>query len=276
MTAPDFLTQELGRFAGRTVLITGGGTGMGRAAALRLGREGANVVIAGRRAAELEAVVAAIAAQGGRALALPTDVTDAGQVRQLVERTVETFGGLHMAWNNAGTFGGFAPLHEMDLAAFDAVVATNLRGVAACVKYEVQAMLAAGVGGAIVNTSSWTAHGAIPGTAGYAATKAALDALMRAVSLEVGADNIRINNVSPGVIATPMAEAALGDERNMRPFRLHTPLRRIGTPEEVADVVVWLLSDEARFVTGQSLLVDGGFTLGGLRPWLNEVVARHA
>jgi NAD(P)-dependent dehydrogenase (short-subunit alcohol dehydrogenase family) len=276
MTTPRTAFRSSPRFAGRTALITGGGTGMGKAAAVRLAREGANVVVAGRRAAELAAVVQEITADGGQALAIPTDVTDIVQVQRLVERTVDIFGGLHMAWNNAGVLGGFTPLHETTFEAFGSVVSTNLTGVAACMKYELKAMLSAGVGGAIVNTSSWTAHGAVPGTAGYAASKAALDALMRTVSLEVGPSNIRVNNVSPGVIATPMSKAALGNERAMRPFLLHTPLQRIGQPEDVADVVAWLLSDDARYVTGQSILVDGGFTLGGLRPWLNEVIAEHA
>lgn len=264
------------RFAGRTVLITGAGTGMGKAAALRFGREGANVVLAGRRAAELDAVAATIENEGGRALAIPTDVTDADAVRRLVERSVATFGTLHMAWNNAGMLGALQPIVDMEPEDFDTVMATNFRGAALCVKYELRAMLAAGVAGAIVNTSSWTAQGALPGTSAYAASKGALDAMMRAVAMEVGSRNIRVNNVSPGVIATPMSEAALGDERAMQPFLSHTPLRRIGQPEDIADVVLWLLSDNARFVTGQSLLVDGGFTLGGLRPWLNELVAEHA
>jgi NAD(P)-dependent dehydrogenase (short-subunit alcohol dehydrogenase family) len=253
------------RFSGRTVLITGGGTGMGKAAALRFGREGANVVIAGRRPSELHQVVEEIRAAGGVALAIPTDVSDESQVEALVKQTVATFGALHMAWNNAGVLGNFGPLQEMSLADFDALMAINLRGVFACLKYQIAAMLAAGNGGAIVNTSSWTAHGAMPGLAAYAAGKAAIDALTRTAALEVGARQIRVNSVSPGVIATPMAADVLASEAAALPFLRHTPLQRIGQPEEVADAVVWLLSDEARFVTGQSLLVDGGFTLGGLR-----------
>ena len=263
------------RFTGRTVLITGGGTGMGRAAALRFGREGANVVIAGRRPAQLHEVAAAITAAGGIALAVPADVSDPAQVAALVQQVVATFGALHMAWNNAGVLGAFAPLQDMTMDQFDDVLATNLRGVFACLKYEIGAMLESG-GGAIVNTSSWTAHGAMPGLAAYAGTKAALDAMTRTVALEVGAQQIRVNNVSPGIIATPMASGVLATELAALPFRQHTPLQRIGQPEEVADAVVWLLSDEARFVTGQSLLVDGGFTLGGVRPWFRDFVAQHA
>lgn len=264
-----------GRFTQRTVLITGGGTGMGKAAALRFGREGANVVIAGRRPAELNQVAEEITAAGGIALAIPTDVSDAQQVEALVKKTVATFGALHMAWNNAGVLGTFTPVQDMSLADFDTVMATNLRGVFACLKYELAAMLETGAGGAIVNTSSWTAHGAMPGLAVYAGGKAALDALTRTAALELGPQQIRINNVSPGIIATPMASGVLASETAALPFRKHTPLQRIGQPEEVADAVVWLLSDEARFITGQSLLVDGGFTLGGLRPWFNNFVAEH-
>jgi len=263
------------RFSGRTVLITGGGTGMGKAAALRFGREGANVVIAGRRPAEIAQVAADITASGGIALAVPTDVSNPAQVAALVQTAVDTFGALHLAWNNAGVLGTFAPLQEQDMDTFDAVVATNLRGVFACLKYEIAAMLDAGTGGAIVNTSSWTAHGAMPGLAAYAGTKAALDAMTRTVALEVGPHQIRINNVSPGIIATPMASGVLASAKAALPFEQQTPLQRIGQPEDVADAVLWLLSDDARFVTGQSLLVDGGFTLGGVRPWFNRFVADH-
>lgn len=268
-------TPSTSRFAGRTALITGGGSGMGKAAALRLGREGANVVVAGRRETELQDVVREIVGQGGTALAIPTDVSDEGQVRTMVEQTITTFGALHMAWNNAGILGEFAPIQDVSLSDFDTVMATNLRGVFTCLKYEVASMLAVGVRGAIVNTSSWTASGVMPGTSAYAAGKAALDALTRTVALEVGVRQIRVNNVSPGIIATPMSSGVLASKAITLPFLKQTALERIGQPEEVADAVIWLLSDEARFVTGQCLLVDGGFTLGGLRPWFNNFVAEN-
>lgn len=258
--------DSIKRFEGRTALVTGGGTGMGRAAALRLGREGANVVIAGRRTKELLEVSDEIISHGGKALAVPTDVSDPRQVEALVNKTLDVFGSLDMAWNNAGVLGAFRPVHELSFDDFDTVMAVNLRGVFACLKYEIAAMLDRGIQGSIVNTSSWTAHGAMPGTSGYAASKGALDAMMRTVALEVGPSQIRVNNVSPGMIATPMSQEVLSDETSARPFVKQTPLQRVGQSEDVADVVLWLLSDDARFVTGQSILADGGYTIGGLRP----------
>ncbi|WP_241158315.1 SDR family NAD(P)-dependent oxidoreductase [Cohnella candidum] len=258
--------EEIKRFEGRTAIVTGGGTGMGRAAALRLGREGANVVIAGRRMKELQEVSDEIVSLGGRALAVPTDVADPRQVAALINRTLDVFGSLDMAWNNAGVLGTFSPIHELSFDDFDTLMSINLRGVFACLKYEIAAMLERGIRGSIVNTSSWTAHGAMPGTSGYAASKGALDAMMRTVALEVGPSNIRVNNVSPGMIATPMSQEVLSDETTAHPFVKHTPLQRVGQSEDVADAVLWLLSDDARFITGQSILVDGGYTIGGLRP----------
>jgi len=258
--------EDMKRFEGQTAIITGGGTGMGRAAALRLGREGANVVIAGRREKELQEVYEEIVSKGGRALAVQTDVADPRQVEALVNKTLDTFGSLDMAWNNAGILGAFSPVHKLSFEDFDTLMSVNLRGVFACLKYEIAAMLDLGIQGSIVNTSSWTAHGAMPGTSGYAASKGALDAMTRTVALEVGPSNIRVNNVSPGMIATPMSQEVLSDETSARPFVKQTPLQRVGQSEDVADAVVWLLSDDARFVTGQSILVDGGYTIGGLRP----------
>lgn len=275
MQSTSCSTHIPSRFSGKTVLITGGGSGMGKAAALRLGREGAQVVVAGRRTAELEQVVSAITAEGGCALAIATDVSDEAQVSAMIERTVQHFGQLDLAWNNAGTLGAFAPVEAFSLADFDQIIATNLRGVFCCLKYQIDAMRKQGVAGAIVNTSSWTAQGAMPGIAAYAASKSALDGLMRTVAVEAGAHQIRVNNVCPGIIATPMAEGVLSSEASQRPFIRHTPLARIGTPEEVADAVLWLLSEDARFVTGQCLTVDGGYTLGGLRPWLNPIISQH-
>jgi NAD(P)-dependent dehydrogenase (short-subunit alcohol dehydrogenase family) len=178
--------EHRAEFSGRTVLITGGGTGMGRAAALRFAARGANVVIAGRRVHELDAGVSEIAASDGSAFAVPADVSSPSEVERLVASTIDKFGALHMAWNNAGVLGSFLPLHEMSFQAFDALMSINLRGVFACMKHELAAMLELGIAGSIVNTSSWTAHGAMPGTAAYAASKAALDALMRNAALEVG------------------------------------------------------------------------------------------
>ena len=257
------MAQSL-RLEGKVALVTGAGSGIGQAAALAFARDGANVVVAGRRRAELEETVSLIASQGGKALAVPTDVSVAAQVQALIATTVTHFGRLDMAFNNAGVE-GFAPITEMSEALFDQVIGINLKGVWLSVKYQFDAMIAQGEGGAIVNTSSWLAKGAMAGTSAYSASKGALDAMVRALALEGGAHQIRVNNVNPGIIDTPMARRLTADPSVMIPFVNATPAGRVGVPEDVGDVVAWLCSPEARFVTGQNLLVDGGFTIAGLR-----------
>lgn len=257
------MAQSL-RLQGKVALVTGGGSGIGRAAALAYARDGADVVVAGRRIIELEETVSRIEVLGGKALAIPTDVSVSAQVQALVATTVAHFGRLDAAFNNAGVE-GFAPIVEMPEAMFDQVIGTNLKGVWLSVKYQFEAMIALGNGGAIVNTSSWLAHGAMAGTSAYSASKGALDAMVRALSLEGGPHNIRINNVNPGIIDTPMARRLTVDPSVMIPFVRATPAGRIGEPEDIGDVVAWLCSHEARFVTGQNLLVDGGFTIAGMR-----------
>ncbi|MGH8452635.1 SDR family NAD(P)-dependent oxidoreductase [Pseudomonas sp.] len=254
------------RLTGKVALITGGGTGIGRAAALAYAREGARVVLAGRRKAEIEAVAHEIITAGGEALAVPADVAQEDDVRHLIATVVGHYGQLDVAFNNAGVLGHVAPITELSSTDFDTVIAINLRGIWLSIKYEIEALVAQGSGGAIVNTSSWLAHGAMAGTSAYSASKGALDALIRAVALEYGPQGIRINNINPGIIDTPMARGSLNDDDSaFVPFIEHTPAKRVGQSDDVGDVAVWLSTDESRFITGQNILVDGGYTIAGLR-----------
>jgi NAD(P)-dependent dehydrogenase (short-subunit alcohol dehydrogenase family) len=249
-------------FSDKVAIVTGAGSGIGQAAAHAFAKHGAVVVLAGRRKAELVAVQAEIEANGGRALAVPTDVSQEDEVAALVKTTVDRFGRLDTAFNNAG-IGTYGPIESLTAADFDTAFAINTKGVWLLVKHQIIAMRALGNGGAIVNTSSTAATGGTAGLSIYAASKAALDAMTRAVAVEVGGEGIRVNNVSPGFVTTPMTAGLPHDM--LSAIAANTPLKRIGAPAEIADVAVWLASDGARFVTGQSILVDGGFNIGGLR-----------
>ena len=254
---------------GRVALVTGAGSGIGRAAALAFADHGAALVLAGRHQDALDETAHAVAARGGAAIAVVTDVTREADVEALVARAVGQFGQLDCAFNNAGVSGASVPLHEADAAEFDRVVGTNLRGAWLCLKHVLAAMRAAGPdgrprGGAVVNTSSFIVNVAAPNTDIYAASKAGLDAMTRVAALEAGPHGVRVNGVQPGAIDTPMFRTGGGGAVADR-LTAHTPLGRLGPPEDVADAAVWLCTDEARFVTGQTLLVDGGFTLPGAR-----------
>lgn len=248
--------------AGKVALVTGGGTGIGRAAALAFARKGAAVVVAGRRQPELDAVVNEIEGAGGKAAAIQTDIADEAQVIALVKGVVDRFGRLDAAFNNAATTGN-GPVEALTLADFDSVFATNVRGVWMLIQQEVIAMRALGNGGAIVNTSSIAATGGNAGLAIYGASKGALDAMIRHVALEVGGDGIRINNISPGLTRTPMTDGIPAEMWDA--VGAHTAMKRVAEADDVGDVAVWLCTDEARFVTGQSILADGGYNIAGAR-----------
>jgi len=250
------------RLAGKVVLVTGAGSGIGAAAALAYALEGARVVLAGRREAELNAVALQIERTRGAAAVVPTDVSDAASVSGLLKLIVERFGRLDAAFNNAGTT-AYAPIEQCTAEDFDRVMATNVRGVWLLIKHEVEVMRAQGRGGAIVNTSSIAATGGTAGLSIYAASKGALDAMIRSVALEVGGQGIRINNISPGVTHTPMTAGL--PAAAVSQFAAHAALKRVGEPEDISGVAVWLCTDEARFITGQSIVVDGGFNIAGAR-----------
>ena len=249
-----------GLFQDKVALVTGGSSGIGRAAAIAFAREGARVAVAARRQAQGEQTVAQIRDKGGEAVFVKTDVSESAQVEAMITTTIEAFGRLDCAFNNAGITGPDARTHEYDEDAWDSVVATDLKGVWLCMKYEVQHMLAHG-GGAIVNDSSAAGTRAWPGHSAYAAAKHGVIGLTRTAAREYAKDSIRVNAVCPGWIETPMVDDLFADapERRDR-ITSSMPVGRMGTPEEVAEAVLWLCSDAASFVTGDSLMVDGGQT----------------
>jgi NAD(P)-dependent dehydrogenase (short-subunit alcohol dehydrogenase family) len=236
-------------------VVTGGGTGIGKATALAMARAGAALVIGNRDAARGEEVVRLIVQDGGRAVFQRTDVSKHDDVRALIGRAVAEFGRLDLAFNNAGMDGQQVPLHEQDIEQASSLFDVNIKGVFYCMKYEIEQMLKTG-GGAIVNTSSIFGLNGYPGWSLYTATKHAVTGLTKAAALDYAKRGIRVNAVGPGPVETPLlAKGTGGDPHSYASF---VPMGRIGQPEEIADPVVWLLSDEARYVTGHTLPVDGG------------------
>lgn len=248
--------------SGKVAIVTGGTSGIGRDAAVLFAKAGAKVVVAGRREAEGQETIDQIRAAGGDALFVKTDVAHAAEVQALVRKTVEKFGRLDVAFNNAGIEGNWAPIAEQPEEDFDATIAINLKGVWLCLKYEIQQMLRQGGGGAIVNMSS--VAGLMGGeTAGaYTASKHGVIALTKTAALENGASGIRVNAVCPAVIETAMADRLFGDAEVQRYLRSQHALGRFGKPMEIAEGVLWMCSDRASFMTGQYLVLDGGFLAG--------------
>ncbi|MEV5851756.1 SDR family NAD(P)-dependent oxidoreductase [Streptomyces anulatus] len=248
------------RFTGKAVLVTGAGSGIGRAVALAFASEGASVVAAGRTAASLDETVALIENEGGSAVALTADVARSEDVRALVRRTVEHFGSLDVAVNNAGVFRGGAPVADLPEEDWRTLLDINVTGVFLALQAEIARMREQPTGGAIVNiASNLGAHSRIPGVAGYLTSKAAVSALTRAAALDHIADGIRINAVSPGATATTMSllpgETEAGRAARMKEA---SPLGRVSSTAEVAAAVLYLASPDAASVVGSDLVIDGG------------------
>jgi NAD(P)-dependent dehydrogenase (short-subunit alcohol dehydrogenase family) len=249
----------MSRLQGKVALITGGNAGIGEAIARRFAREGASVVITGRRKDLLDQIVADIAREGGRAVSVAGSVADETHARAAVDQAVRTFGKLDVLVNNAG-IGAFGKhLHETDDATWNEVLAVNLTGAFRMTRASVPAMLAAG-GGSIINISSIASLVGIPMLAAYAASKGGMDALTRCTAIDYAKQGIRCNAMNPGLVATPMAAGLISDQARLDQVLSDYPIARPGTPEEVASLALFLASDESVWMTGTIVPIDGGMT----------------
>jgi NAD(P)-dependent dehydrogenase (short-subunit alcohol dehydrogenase family) len=251
---------------GKVVLVTGGTSGIGRETAVLFAKSGSKVVVAGRREVEGNETADRIRTEGGEALFVRTDVSKASEVEVLVQRVVETFGRLDIAFNNAGTEGVWAPIVRQSEEDFDRTITVNLRSVWLCLKYEIQQMLKQEGSRAIVNMASIMGLVGSAGAAAYSASKHGVIGLTKSAALETAKSGIRVNAICPAFVETPLSD---------RIFRVPTvrkyllschPVGRFGKPAEVAEAVVWVCSDQASFMTGQSLVLDGGFLAGQNSP----------
>ena len=246
-------------FDGKVAVVTGAGSGIGRAVALAFVREGAKVVVADIAVDVGEETVRIIRDSGGEAIFVKTDVRVASQVEALINTAVQTYERLDFASNNAAISGIVAPTHELQEDAWDRYIDINLKGVWLCMRYQIPQMLHQG-GGAIVNTSSSASLKAAPNIPAYAASKAGVNGLTKTAAIENARKGIRVNAICPGATLTPMLKGFVENSpaHTLEGVGDSLPMGRMGTPEEQAEAVIWLCSDAASFVTGAILSVDGG------------------
>jgi len=248
----------LGSLDGKVAIVTGGGAGIGRATALLFAREGARVVVAERKRSAGEAVAAEIAEFGGEAVFVQTDVSREADVEGMVDRTLSAFGGLHCVSNNAAAGGGYARTADLDERIWDQTMAVTLKGVWLCMRHQIPAMLASG-GGSIVNIGSVSAIKGEAFLSAYSAAKGGVIALSKTAAAEYAEQGIRINVVCPGGVATDGMTDYLKRAPEVRDRTIDShAMKRLGTPEEIAEAVTWLCSDRSSFTTGHVMVVDGG------------------
>ena len=254
------MATEDGRFAGKVAFVTGAANGIGRAAALAFAREGASVVVADVAEQGNRETARMIEEVGGRTLAVRCDVSRAEDVKAALDKTIETFGRLDFAFNNAGVEHRMIPIADITEEEWDRIIDIDLRGVFLCMKYEIPLMLKQGAG-AIVNTSSGAGVKGFAGQAAYCAAKFGVVGLTKAAALDYAKANIRVNAVCPGIIETPMMDRFSGGTPEGRARVIaQEPVGRMGKPEEIAAAVVWLCSEAAAFVVGHAMIIDGGQT----------------